>query len=61
MERQGLRCTVPALCWRTNVEVWCGSQQYFVDAAFVRLLLGIEVDGYAVHGQRGQFERDRQK
>lgn len=47
--------------WRTNVEVWCGSQQYFIDAAFVRLLLGIEVDGYAVHGQRGQFERDRQK
>ncbi|MFC7620534.1 endonuclease domain-containing protein [Microlunatus sp. GCM10028923] len=47
--------------WRTNVEVWCGPQQYFIDAAFARLLIGIEVDGYAVHGQRGQFERDRQK
>lgn len=47
--------------WRTNVEVWCGPQQYFIDAAFARLLIGIEVDGFAVHGQRGQFERDRQK
>lgn len=47
--------------WRTNVEVWCSSQQYFVDAAFYRLKIGIEVDGYEVHSRRTQFEHDRQK
>lgn len=47
--------------WRTNVEVWCGSRKYFVDAAFYRLKIGIEVDGYEVHSRRSQFEHDRQK
>lgn len=47
--------------WRTNVEIWCANRRYFVDIGFVRLRVAVEVDGYEVHSQRGQFERDRQK
>ena len=47
--------------WRTNVETWCGPRRYYVDVAFRGLRLAIEDDGYEVHSQRAQFERDRQK
>jgi very-short-patch-repair endonuclease len=46
---------------RTNVEVWCGPRHYYLDVAFRHRRVAIEVDGYEVHSQRAQFERDRQK
>ncbi|WP_152362934.1 DUF559 domain-containing protein [Microlunatus speluncae] len=47
--------------WRTNLEVWCGDRHYFIDVAFRGPRIALEVDGFEVHSQRAQFERDRQK
>ncbi len=47
--------------WRTNVEVRCPGAVYFIDVAWRRLKLAIEIDGYAYHSDRDQFEKDRRK
>lgn len=47
--------------WETNVEVCCGDERYFVDVAFRRLRLGLEIDGFEAHSKPDQFHRDRQK
>ena len=49
--------------WHANVEVRVRGTSYFLDVEFDGLLLGIEVDGYQVHGPHNweQFQRDRRK
>lgn len=49
--------------WRTNVAVSCGDERYFLDVAFERLKVAVEVDGYAYHRaeNRRQFHHDREK
>ncbi len=61
MQRQILLRRAKITGWRTNVEVWCGPRHCFIDVAFRGSRVAIEVDGYEVHSQRAQFERDRQK
>ncbi len=47
--------------WRSNAPVRCPAARYYVDIAWPRLKLAIEIDGYAYHSDRAQFERDRRK
>lgn len=47
--------------WRSNLEVRCGSALYYVDVGWRHLKLAAEIDGYAYHSDREQFERDRRK
>lgn len=45
--------------WITNHQVWIGKQRYFLDVAFRRLKIAIEVDGFEFHTTTAAFERDR--
>lgn len=45
--------------WRANSPVSLDGQHYFLDIAFERLLLAIEIDGREVHSQPAVFETDR--
>ncbi len=45
--------------WRTNVRVALGRTTMFLDIAFERELLAIEIDGWAYHNSRSSFEADR--
>ena len=45
--------------WRTNFEVWLEGCQYFVDIAFPRLKLAIEIDGRLHETDEDLFESDR--
>lgn len=49
--------------WDPNLEVWLDGQKYFVDIAFARLKIAIEIDRYEIHRaeNREQFEHDRRK
>ena len=49
--------------WHANVELRVRGHTYFLDVEFDGLMLGIEVDGYEVHGphNREQFQKDRRK
>ena len=47
--------------WRANHLVRIGGRRYFIDVAFPRALLAIEVDGLAHHSDRLAFQRDRRR
>lgn len=48
--------------WQANYDVWRGGELIaVVDVAFARLLLAIEVDGWAFHHQPDRFQRDRRR
>lgn len=47
--------------WRANLPISCPDALYYVDVAWRRFKLAIEIDGYAYHSDRDQFERDRRK
>ncbi|GAA2107232.1 hypothetical protein GCM10009841_27060 [Microlunatus panaciterrae] len=47
--------------WETNVPVVVDGLRYYLDIAFRLQRVAVEIDGFAFHGQRDQFERDRAK
>lgn len=47
--------------WATNFELNLGQDRYFLDLAFPRLQLCIEIDGFQTHGTRQAFESDRSR
>ncbi len=47
--------------WVGNHRVVLNGVTYYLDVGFPRQRLAIEVDGYAVHGDRSAFEHDRER
>lgn len=47
--------------WRANAPIHLGGQDYFLDIAFERIRLAIEIDGYEFHSGREVFEADRRR
>ena len=45
--------------WRANFEVWLEGRQYFIDIAFPRLKVAIEIDGRLHETDEDLFESDR--
>ncbi len=45
--------------WVTNYQVRVGEKSYFIDIAFPKLRLAVEIDGWKYHGDRASFESDR--
>lgn len=47
--------------WKTNFHVCLDGRHYFIDIAFPKAGLAIEIDGYGTHSSRAAFENDRVK
>lgn len=47
--------------WRANAPIHLDGQDYFLDIAFERIRLAVEIDGYEVHCRRDVFESDRRR
>ncbi len=47
--------------WQTNYRVRLDQATYFIDIAFPRLRIAIEIDGFEFHSSRAAFENDRAK
>ncbi len=45
--------------WRTNVATRAAGRLFYLDIAFTRHGVGLEVDGYSIHSARDVIERDR--
>ena len=45
--------------WRTNFEIWLEGCQYFIDIAFPRIKVAIEIDGRLHETDEDLFETDR--
>lgn len=47
--------------WEANHPIRVGARQYFIEVAFPRARLAIEIDGRAHHSDGDAFQRDRQR
>lgn len=53
LRRQGIRG------WTANAPVWTAGYEWYADVLFTRHRVIVEVDGFAFHSSREQFEKDR--
>ncbi|HEY7007563.1 MAG TPA: DUF559 domain-containing protein [Jatrophihabitantaceae bacterium] len=48
--------------WTPNLDIWAAGELIaVVDIAFPRILLAVEIDGFAYHSGADRFQRDRSR